>query len=131
MIMSSKVFGRCRALMAAAKGGSKSPTSTPIPTPTPTPTPTPSSTAKGRTAGILKVVPVSPAMGKFLGVPQISRTDAVKKIWEYIKLHQLQNPANKREIRCDEKLKTIFDGRDKVGFLEIAKLLSHHFVKTN
>ena len=41
----------------------------------------------------------------------------------------LQNPANKREIYCDDKLKGIFEGREKVGFLEIGKLLSRHFVK--
>ncbi|KAL9993901.1 putative transcription regulator SWI/SNF-BAF60b family [Helianthus debilis subsp. tardiflorus] len=40
------------------------------------------------------------------------------------------NPTNKKEIICDEKLKTIFDGKDRVGFLEIAKLLAPHFVKT-
>ncbi|KAK9273410.1 hypothetical protein L1049_018220 [Liquidambar formosana] len=78
-----------------------------------------------------KVAPVSPALRKFLGAPESSRTDAVKKIWEYIKLHNLQNPADKREIYCDEKLKTIFNGKDKVGFLEIGKLLSAHFVKTD
>ena len=43
----------------------------------------------------------------------------------------LQNPADKREIFCDEKLKALFSGKDKVGFLEIGKLLSLHFVKTN
>lgn len=43
----------------------------------------------------------------------------------------LQNPADKREIYCDDKLKTIFEGKDKVGFLEIGKLLSGHFVKAN
>ncbi|XP_039063487.1 uncharacterized protein LOC120208238 [Hibiscus syriacus] len=43
----------------------------------------------------------------------------------------LQNPDNKREIFCDEKLKTIFDGKEKVGFLEIGKMLSRHFVKSS
>lgn len=43
----------------------------------------------------------------------------------------LQNPTDKKEIFCDEKLKTIFDGKEKVGFLEIGKLLSRHFVKTS
>lgn len=42
----------------------------------------------------------------------------------------LQNPANKKEIHCDDKLKAIFEGKEKVGFLEIGKLLSRHFVKT-
>ncbi|XP_042479695.1 upstream activation factor subunit UAF30-like [Macadamia integrifolia] len=87
--------------------------------------------APNRTSGIFKVTPVSPTMCQFLGVSEASRTDAVKKIWDYIKLNSLQNPANKREIRCDEKLKTIFDGKETVGFLEIGKLLSPHFVKTN
>ncbi|RVW70511.1 hypothetical protein CK203_056148 [Vitis vinifera] len=41
-----------------------------------------------------------------------------------------KNPTNKREILCDEKLKSVFEGKDKVGFLEIGKLLSHHFIKT-
>jgi len=84
-----------------------------------------------RPTGILKITPVSPALRQFLGAPEASRTDAVKKIWEYIKLHNLQNPANKKEIYCDDKLKTIFEGKDKVGFLEIGKLLSRHFVKAN
>ncbi|TKY70198.1 Upstream activation factor subunit UAF30 [Spatholobus suberectus] len=80
--------------------------------------------------GIQKVVPVSSELGHFLGAPQVSRTDAVKRVWEYIKLQNLQNPTNKKEIFCDEKLKTIFDGKDKVGFTEIARLLSNHFVKS-
>ncbi|XP_023538991.1 upstream activation factor subunit UAF30-like [Cucurbita pepo subsp. pepo] len=82
-----------------------------------------------RSTGILKVVEVSPALSNFLGVSEVSRTNAVKQIWSYIKLNNLQNPANKREIFCDDKLKAIFEGREKVGFLEIAKLLTHHFVK--
>ena len=42
----------------------------------------------------------------------------------------LQNPTDKREIICDEKLKSLFEGKDKVGFLEIGKLLTSHFIKT-
>ncbi|KAK8589928.1 hypothetical protein V6N13_088734 [Hibiscus sabdariffa] len=84
-----------------------------------------------RPSGIFKVTPVSPALGRFLGAQQASRTGAVKQIWSYIKSHNLQNPENKREIFCDEKLKTIFDGKEKVGFLEIGKLLSCHFVKSS
>lgn len=43
----------------------------------------------------------------------------------------LQNPQNKRQIFCDEKLKTIFDGKAEVEFIEVAKLLSQHFVKAS
>jgi upstream activation factor subunit UAF30 len=44
-------------------------------------------------------------------------------------LHDLQNPADRREIICDESLKTIFGNRDKVGMLEITKLIGPHFIK--
>uniref|UniRef100_A0A6N2LYA9 DM2 domain-containing protein n=1 Tax=Salix viminalis TaxID=40686 RepID=A0A6N2LYA9_SALVM len=39
------------------------------------------------------------------------------------------DPSNKKNIICDEKLKSIFPGRDQVGFLEIAGLISPHFLK--
>ncbi|EFH60656.1 hypothetical protein ARALYDRAFT_477604 [Arabidopsis lyrata subsp. lyrata] len=83
-----------------------------------------------RSTGLFKVTPVSPVLAQFLGTGETTRTDAIKGIWTYIKSHDLQNPADKREIFCDETLKLIFEGKDKVGFLEISKLLSPHFVKT-
>ncbi|KAJ0964407.1 hypothetical protein J5N97_029567 [Dioscorea zingiberensis] len=107
----SRVFRGCKVLMAAARAGATD--------------------GKRKIVGILKPLPVSPAMRNFVGAPEISRAEAVKKIWEHIKLHQLQNPTNKREIHCDEKLKSIFDGKDKVGMMEIAKLLSPHFLKSS
>ncbi|KAL6505225.1 hypothetical protein OROGR_025042 [Orobanche gracilis] len=125
----TSVFGAYagRALMAAAataKGTVKkaAAASTAVKKPV-----TPRSTGTG---GIQKVVPVSSELGKFLGSPEVSRTDAVKRVWEYIKLNNLQNPDNTKEIFCDDKLKTIFEGKDKVGFTEVARLLSSHFVKS-
>ncbi|KAI3821890.1 hypothetical protein L1987_09465 [Smallanthus sonchifolius] len=113
MAWATRVFGQGhRILMAAA-------------------TTTATAPKRGRPAGILKVVPVSPALGEFLGVSEVSRTDAVKKVWAYIKHNNLQNPSNKKEILCDAKLKTIFSGKDQVGFLEIAKLMSQHFIKSS
>ncbi|XP_009801356.1 protein TRI1-like [Nicotiana sylvestris] len=121
MASSTRIFGNCcRALCGAAKTSASTTTTTTTATVT---------KSRGRPNGILKPQPVSPALGKFLGNSEASRTDAVKKVWEYIKTHNLQNPANKREIHCDEKLKMIFDGKDKVGFLEIARLLTQHFQK--
>ncbi|KAK8965274.1 Zinc finger CCCH domain-containing protein 44 [Platanthera guangdongensis] len=109
-----RVFRVTRPLMAASKAAAA-----------------PASEVSSKLKGIQKPLPLSPALRKFLGQPEISRSGAVKKIWEYIKLRELQNPSNKREIICDEKLKTIFDGKEKVGMLEVAKLLSPHFVKPN
>ncbi|URD99756.1 SWIB/MDM2 domain [Musa troglodytarum] len=115
----ARVLGGCRALMAAAKAGAK------------VEAPAPKAAAKTKNFGILKPLPVSPAMERFVGASEISRTGAIQKIWEHIKLNQLQNPSDKREIRCDAKLKSLFGGRDKVGMLEITKLISPHFLKPN
>ncbi|KAK7835826.1 protein TRI1 [Quercus suber] len=140
----------CRALLAPAKSSASSasaaeviktttskqpkPKATAKPKPTKTAKATPSTststTVPKRASGIQKVSPISPQLQTFLGAPEASRSDAVKQIWSYIKLHNLQNPADKREIYCDEKLKGLFDGKDKVGFLEIGKLLFRHFIKT-
>ncbi|KAI3448157.1 hypothetical protein Pfo_004822 [Paulownia fortunei] len=87
-------------------------------------------TKKREPRGIMKPRRVSPEMQAFLGgLSEIPRTQALKEIWAYIKQHNLQDPADKKVIICDEKLKKIFGGRDRVGFLEIAGLISPHFLK--
>ncbi|PWA68162.1 SWIB/MDM2 domain-containing protein [Artemisia annua] len=127
---SNRVFNATKTLFAAAKSTATTTTAAAAKKKKPTVKKPTEKTVKA-VAGILKPSPISPALAQFLGVNESARTDAVKKIWEHIKLNQLQNPMNKREIICDEKLKTIFEGKDKVGFLEIAKLLAPHFVKTS
>ncbi|XP_065853035.1 protein TRI1 [Euphorbia lathyris] len=124
--VTSRVFRGCRALLAPAKSSAAASK----PTATKAAASKPKSAKPARTAGILKPFPVSPALSDFLGTPEASRAGAVKQIWAYIKQNNLQNPANKKEIFCDAKLKSIFDDKEKVGFLEIGKLLSQHFVKT-
>lgn len=135
------VFRGARSLLAPASratsslvsaGSTKKPAAKPKAKAKPKPKAKSDSPAKKtpRSTGIFKVTPVSPVLAQFLGTGETSRTDAIKGIWTYIKSHDLQNPADKREIFCDETLKLIFEGKDKVGFLEISKLLSPHFVKT-
>ncbi len=48
-------------------------------------------------------------------------------MWEYIKSQDLQDPANKREIVCDAKLKELFGGLERVHMLKIGGLISPHF----
>ena len=60
-----------------------------------------------------------------IGPEPLARTEAVSKIWAYIKAHDLQNPKNRREIVADDKLKPVF-GTDKVTIFEINKHLARH-----
>ena len=43
-----------------------------------------------------------------LGVAKLSRPQVVKQLWIYIKDRNLQNPSDKRQINCDEKLQRLF-----------------------
>jgi chromatin remodeling complex protein RSC6 len=43
-----------------------------------------------------------------IGAAPLPRTEVTKKVWEYIKKHNLQDAANKRNINADAKLKPIF-----------------------
>ncbi|KAG1362676.1 upstream activation factor subunit spp27 [Cocos nucifera] len=120
----SWVFEGCRVLMKTARTRVKAAAA-------PTAAGAAAAATKPKYNPVLRPLPVSPAMRKFVGAPEMSRAQVLKKIWEHIKLNQLQNPTNKKEIHCDEKLKTIFDGRDKVGMLEIARLITPHFQKSS
>ena len=61
-----------------------------------------------------------------VGSPPLPRTEVVSKLWEYIKANNLQNPQNKREILADNKLRTIFAGKDKVSMFEMNKRIAQH-----
>lgn len=85
----SRVLGSCRVLMAAAKGGAKEPVARAVTKEAAAAPPAAAAATKPK-GGLWKPVPVSPAMRKFLGVQEITRMEAVKKIWEHIKANQLQ-----------------------------------------
>lgn len=71
--------------------------------------------------------PLTPSkdLAAVIGDKPLARTEAVSKIWEYIKKNNLQNPENKREIIADDKLKPVF-GKPKVTMFEMNKYLSAH-----
>ncbi len=50
----------------------------------------------------------SAALAAVIGSGPIPRTQVVKKLWAYIKKHNLQDAKNKRNINADAKLKTVF-----------------------
>ena len=67
----------------------------------------------------------SAALATIVGQEPLARTEAIKKLWDYIKARNLQNPANKRNILCDEALKAVM-GKDEVTMFEMTGLLSRH-----
>lgn len=60
---------------------------------------------------------------------ELSRGDVLKKIWDYIKTQNLQNPKNKREIIPDKKLEKVFGNKEPIDMMQLAKILSNHLHK--
>lgn len=65
---------------------------------------------------------------KIVGTNEISRPEAVKKIWEYIKSHKLQDPSNKRRIVPDAALSKII-GPDPIDMMKLSGFLGKHLKK--
>jgi upstream activation factor subunit UAF30 len=81
-------------------------------------------------SGFAKPVPLSSALAAFVKQPEMSRTHVVKALWEHVKANNLQDPTDRRFILCDDALKRIFDGKERVSGFGMNKLLSIHFHKT-
>jgi chromatin remodeling complex protein RSC6 len=66
---------------------------------------------------------LSAELADFVGCDVLPRTEVVKRMWAYIKANDLQNPKDRREILCDEKLQNLLK-RKKVTMFQINKVLS-------
>ncbi|KAI0313019.1 SWIB/MDM2 domain-containing protein [Amylostereum chailletii] len=75
--------------------------------------------------GFKKPYQLSGALAEIVNEEQLPRPQVVKKLWEYIKANNLQNPANKREILCDGKMRAMFN-MDKVNMFTMNKELNNH-----
>lgn len=76
-------------------------------------------------SGFMKALTPSPQLAAVIGAEAVPRTEVTKRIWAYIKEHNLQNPANKRNILCDAKLKAVM-GKDEVTMFEMTGLVGKH-----
>jgi chromatin remodeling complex protein RSC6 len=74
----------------------------------------------------MKPLNVSSELAAVVGKGPMPRSEVVKKLWVYIKAKDLQDPTNKRNIRADEHLKKVFDGKSIVNMFEMTKLVSKH-----
>ncbi len=83
-------------------------------------------------SGFAKEGPVSDEMRKFLGLKKdelISRTNVTKRIHEYCKTKNLQNPADKRHIKADASLRKLLkmSKDDDLTFFNLQKFMKVHF----
>ena len=82
--------------------------------------------ARKPNAAFMKALTPSPELAAVIGNKGVPRTEAVKKIWDYIKANNLQDAKNRRMINADAKLKPVFGGKAQVSMFDMAKFLSKH-----
>jgi len=84
--------------------------------------------AKGKGGRFQKEQTLSKELADVVGEKKLSRGQVTKKIWEYIKKNNCQDPSNKRTIIPDEKLAKVFGSTEPVDMFQMARLLSKHFL---
>lgn len=88
-------------------------------------------------SGFLKPVKISKEMAAFTGWDKDtlkSRVDVTKFLCDYIKTHNLQNPADKRQIIADGKLQKLlkYDPKketEPLTYFRLQSQLKSHFIK--
>jgi chromatin remodeling complex protein RSC6 len=82
--------------------------------------------AKKVNSAFMKPRNISSELVAIVGNGPMPRSEVVKKLWEYIKKNNLQDPKNKRNINADANLQAVFGGKKAVNMFEMTKLVSAH-----
>ena len=76
-------------------------------------------------AAFMRAMTPSAALAAIIGDKAVPRTEVTKKVWEYIKKHDLQDKAKRTMFNADAKLKEIFK-QAQVSMFEMTKLINSH-----
>lgn len=89
------------------------------------------SSAKKRAPSAAFMAPVQPdsALSAIVGNKPLPRTQVTKKLWNYIKKHDLQDATKRTMINADANLRPVFGGKRKVDMFQMTKLVSQHVAK--
>jgi DNA topoisomerase-1 len=71
---------------------------------------------------------VSQALKDIIGEKELSRGEITKKLWIYIKEHNLQDAKNKRLIVPDAKMAAFFGNNEPLDMMQLAKCISKNIV---
>ncbi|KAJ7065926.1 SWI/SNF complex 60 kDa subunit [Mycena belliarum] len=66
---------------------------------------------------------VIPELGNILGIKEDSRIGVIQALWNYIKIQGLQDKVDRRLVRADDKLRSIFSG-ETILFQKLPELVN-------
>ena len=68
----------------------------------------------------------SPELAAVIGGDPVPRSEVAKRIWAYIHKNGLQDQQNRRNINADDRLRTVFGGKNQVSMFEMTSLVNKH-----
>mmetsp|Transcript_15854 Transcript_15854/g.45793 ORF Transcript_15854/g.45793 Transcript_15854/m.45793 type:complete len:316 (+) Transcript_15854:385-1332(+) len=84
---------------------------------------------KPKKPGLQPPYRLSDTMAAVVGKDILPRPQVVTALWNYIKKNDLQNPNDKREILCDDKLKAVMGGNKKVTMFNMNRYITEHLLE--
>ena len=83
-------------------------------------------TKRAPNPAFMRAMTPSADLGAVVGNSPMPRTEVTKKVWDYIKKNNLQDPNERRTINADDKLKKVFGGKSRVSMFEMTKYVNNH-----
>lgn len=83
-------------------------------------------TKEKKPSALLRPVQVSMTLAAVVGNGPMPRTEVTKKLWDYIKKHNLQDPKAKRMINPDDKLAQVLGTKETIDMFQMTKKVSTH-----
>ena len=82
--------------------------------------------ARAANPALQKPMQLSPELEAVVGEGPLTRAEVTKKIWDYIKEKNLQNPSNKRNVLADDKLRAAGGDQPSGDIVEMAQCHIEH-----
>ena len=83
-------------------------------------------TKEKKNSAFMKPVNISAELADLIGQGPLPRTEVTKKVWDYIKLHKLQDQTNRRMINPDAKLGKVLGGLEPIDMFKMTGKISKH-----
>ena len=75
---------------------------------------------------LMRPIQSDAVLAVIVGSKPLPRSAMTKKLWDYIKKNNLQDPKKRTMINADPALKAVFGGKKQVSMFEMTKLVSAH-----
>lgn len=83
-------------------------------------------TTKAKTPRVSAPLPLSKELSAIVGSDSLPRGEVLKKVWDYIRAHNLQDPKDKRKIVPDGALAKVFGSKESIDMFAMTKILAPH-----